>query len=331
MQKKIQGTITLIIFCIGMILLVQSSPVHAAQASAEFELTPILPKNQNTQVVNHFSLNVRPQRPQDLQVVITNLTDRKLKIYQSVGNAYTKTNGIISTDTPKVAEKFNSDSSLKYQFVNSFRLLDPKVITLAPHAHVTVTGRFIGNVDLRFVGLIMGGWNFTTKHKHEQVITSQSMWVDLHVTKRLQPNIVLQNVEVERQRHHENLVVHVENAVPAAFYGEVNATVLNDKKQLVSQVSYPQLRIAPNSNFLLDVLASGVHLQAGKYILKIDTDDALTKQQRHLTRQLTIAKAGQHQAVTSDKQPIPWGWIFSGISATVAIIAIGGWISNRRK
>lgn len=314
-----------------MLVLVPVTHISAAQASAEFELTPILPKNQVAQIQNHFSLNVRPQRAQTLQVVVTNLTDHKLKIYQSTGNAYTKMNGEISTNKPTNNVNFTADSSLKYQFINSFRILGSKEIILAPHARTTVAGTFIGNVDLRFVGLIMGGWNFTTQHANERVATQQSMWIDLHVTKRVQPNIILQNVTVEHAGHHESLVTHIQNPVPGLFHGTVNTTILNDKKQIVSQVEYPQLQIAPNSNFDLDVLATGVHLQPGKYTLKIDAENAFTKQQWHLTREITIAKSGRHQAVTADNQPFPWGWIFGGVSATVAIIAVGGWVSSRRK
>lgn len=310
MRKGIKGILAFtIIGCLSVLVLMPSTNVSAAQASAEFELTPILPKNQNVQVQNHFSVNVRPQRSQTLQVIVTNLTDHKLKIFQSTGNAYTKMNGEISTNKPTSAINFTTDSALKYPFINSFRIVGPKEITLAPHARTTVSGTFIGNVDLRFAGLIMGGWNFETKHANQRVATQQSMWIDLHVTKRVQPNIILKNVMVERQRHHENLVTHIQNPVPGLFHGTVNTTILNDKKQIVSQVEYPRLQIAPNSNFDLDVLAAGVHLQPGKYTLKIDAENVFTKQQWHLTRQITIAKSGRHQAVTSDKQPFPW-WCY---------------------
>lgn len=330
-RKLIQGILAFIVGVIGCMVIVPAGSVAAAQASAEFELTPILPKNQLPQVRSHFSLNVRPQQVQALQVVVTNLTDHKLTVYQSTGNAFTKTNGDISTKHPQAGEAFKADSSLKYPFVNSFRISGPKKLTLMPHEHVTVTGSFIGNVDLRFAGLIMGGWNFTTQHDHERVATNQSMWVDLHVTKHIQPNIILQGVTVANNDHHEKLVARIQNPLPGLFHGFINATVINDKKQIVSQVEYPQMQIAPNSNFDLDVLASGVHLQSGKYTLKIDAENALSKQQWHLARQLTIAKNGHRQAVTADNKPFSWGWIFGGVSGIIALIAIGGWISSHRK
>lgn len=314
-----------LMFCIGYLSIfgMRATNTVYAKTAHTFMITPIMPSNQMKMVDNRFDLLLRPQEKEVIQVRITNLTSHNIDIHQTISNAKTAPNGGIVTDGQLAA--LTSDDSLQYPLTKNVALLDAKKLTIPAHKSIDVSAKILGTVDLRFAGLILGGWNFTLANNPQEI---KSVPIGLHITKHVLGNLVLQTVNVHDTEKKFQLFAHWQNPEPAVLHTQMAMAIYDMKNQLISRVVYPNVGIAPNSSFKMQLLANEKALKAGRYRLEVNANSLKTNQKWHFIREINISDK-HNQAVAKVAKPTPWiQYIFGG---GIVGIMIGIFIWLRKK
>lgn len=313
-------------------LAVLAGNLQAANAATttkqnQFSVTPMLPSNQLKTEHAGFSLNIHPQHQQTITVVIANLTNHRLELRQGISNATTKQNGgILLTPAPKaVNDKF--DDSLQYPLAKSMRLNQHSRLSLPAHQRIEVSATFVGNIDLRFTGLVLGGWYFTRVDAKN--VDTQVVPIGLHITKHVQPALGLQHIDIDGKHHQMQLAAHLQNDQPAVLHAQINAEIIDEHKKVISAVQYSDVAIAPNSNFKLDLLKNKA-IKRGRYTLVLTALAPKTHQQWHFERQIVLHQDKQNHEVADVKQPFPFGLVIGGGVVLLGIIGGIFWWYRRK-
>lgn len=320
-------------------------PVQADQTpTANFVVTPLLPKNQLSTKDGYFNLKVTPGSTQTLKLSVTNpgTTRRELQIIPV--NATTADSGtIVYIPSNRI------DPSAKTTFT---KITSPAVtVDLAPHQGKTVS--FVTKIPKNgFTGEILGGL-FVTNPKTSKASTKRTAQnfqlanryaVTTAVALWCQPNqAVPAKVQLASTKVITNdastapvVVAKLRNLAPIAF-GELEIKTQVFEKatghEIVSQ-TLKNRAMAPNSWFNSEIGLGDKSLAPGKYTLKMQ----LASGDRHwrFAQDFTLSKtrAQEHNTRTkSVKKTATTEWYWFALAGGLAVV-IGGlayWLGRRHK
>ena len=309
----------------------------AQTGNANFDATPLLPKNQLSNKVDYFDLKVQPGGSQVLKLAVTNpsKTARTLKV--TPVNATTS-----DTGQAVYVPSDRTDPSAQ----TTFTKMTSGAVTLHLAARQGKTVTFTTRTPASgFTGQVLGGLfvtdpkatpsssnsNFTLQNRYAEVV-AVSLWCQPNQV--LPINLKLADVAVKTQNGQPKVLAKLRNLTPALFGNmQIKARVMRGKttKQVLTQ-SLKNGSMAPNSWFNLPIGLGKSRLAAGQYTLKLHVTSG--KRVWNFSRPFTLtAKASRtHNAlIHSDKTPTNWWiWIVLAILLILLLIGLAYWLGKRR-
>ncbi|WP_338208203.1 DUF916 and DUF3324 domain-containing protein [Lactiplantibacillus paraxiangfangensis] len=343
MRKLIWGLLMLGLFGVqafGFPLPVQADPTP----TANFVVTPLLPKNQLSTKDGYFNLKVTPGSTQTLKLSVTNPGTTRCELQIIPVNATTADSGTIV-----YIPSNRTDPSAKTTFT---KMTSPAVtVDLAPHQGKTVT--FATKIPKSgFTGEILGGL-FVTNPKTSKASTKRTAQnfqlanryaVTTAVALWCQPNqAVPAKVQLASTKVITNdasaapvVVAKLRNLAPIAF-GELEIKTQVFEKATGHKVVSQALKnraMAPNSWFNSEIGLGDKSLAPGKYTLKMQ----LASGDRHwrFVQDFTLSKvrAQEHNTRTKlGKKTATTEWYWFALAGGLAVVS-GGlayWLGRRQR
>jgi len=214
-------------------------------------------------------LRMTPGQEQDLEVKLTNTSDKDITIFCSANTATTNSNGVVlydGSDTKK-------DSSL--QFGLSDLATVQQEIRLAANSNQVIKVH-LKMPDKEFEGTVLGGLYFKEKiddvsEKSESMINNRFAYsVGVVITENdavVEPDLKLTKVEPGLENGRTTVYANIQNFKAAmlkdlSMSGEVYEKAEN-KPSFVTEKK--DLKMAPNSNFDFAVSLDNAALKSGDY------------------------------------------------------------------
>lgn len=314
-------------------------PVRAAKTASttNFEMTPLLPKNQVNSRDSYFNLQVKPGAVQKLAIAVSNPSQQTKHLLIEPVNATTTDAG-----SAVYVPSNRSDPSAKVTFK---QLTSPGVtVTLALHQAKTVAFKTQVPKD-GFEGEILGGLfvtdtqsqgakpktknGFALANRYAEV-AAVALWI--HPQQPVAVQLAFGGARVVTQNQQPQVQMKIRNLAPILF-GQlhVNAQIQNQAGKAVATQTLKQGSMAPNSWFNYGVSLGSRTLTAGKYTLTLK----LSSGQRHwrVQRAFTLSpqRTQQHNHRIKASRPVNW-WLW-GTLAVIAILIglIAAYWSGRRR
>lgn len=240
------------------------------QNNKSYSIQAVLPDNQLNKNVSYYDLQVKPNQPSKLGVVISNTGSEKITVQAEINNAYTTDAAMIGYDKYS-AKIYKSETPSLSSLIDGKR---KKSVTLDAGQSKQIDFT-VNSPKNEFRGIILGGVTTTA-----MVSSSTNKKVGVSNQIRYVKGVVL---------HSKDEVVdpemHLQSAAPKAFNDVVGIGYLmdntapiniNDVKikatishKSMKNIEYSQkdLQIAPNSKF--DYFIPVKHLKPGIYSTKL--------------------------------------------------------------
>jgi hypothetical protein len=275
MMKR--GWKILLAVSLALIAMVWSLPTARAAKTAEnnvgYTVRPVLPANQITKKVSYFDLRVKPGQTQQLQIVVTNTSNRSQKFRISVNQAVTNTNGVIdySQSNPK------RDSSLKVGTADIFSKNATQTVTIPANGQKQVSLSYTMPAK-KIRGIILGGIYVAQLNPENAKSDGQIMiknafayaiGLSLQEGATVKPDLRLDRVATAQINARNYVTANLQNFQPGILQKlSVNARVTKagSNQTLLSQ-KQGQMGMAPNSNFNFGIPWGNEALVAGNYTL----------------------------------------------------------------
>lgn len=247
-----------------------SVPTYADEIG--FSQKPVLPDNQKKGVTGYFDLQVNPGSSQELQIELTNSSDKELTVLVDINSATTSDNGDVQYGgTEKI-----KDSSLPFSFEEL--VVYEKEVILTPKTTVMYPIQ-LNIPEESFDGILLGGIQFqqkeTKKEKKSskdglQIINKYSYEIGIQLTETdvsVKPSMKLLDVKASQFNYRNAIKATLQNTESAAI---TNLSVTGKiYKENGNKVLYEQTRdgmaMAPNSNFDFGIMWGKDEFRSGKY------------------------------------------------------------------
>lgn len=266
--------VSLMTVLIGIIFGSSSSVEATAQKqNSDFEVQPILPKEQKDQSLNYFDLSLSKDQTKEIKMKIQNFTNHKITVNSDLRNAMTQIGGGINFQpTTK-----GLDQSLKNPFTKIAKLdKNGQRIDLDPRQAKTIKVT-IKMPSEQTRGLIYGDWHFIEylNKKGGQTSVASNYAYSVGVALRGQhyrvyPELKYHKVSAMLYQQHPATAVKIRNTQPMAV-NNVSAKAVVSKKGVFSSkrvFTMSNKSIAPNSILVLPVSWNYDRLDPGKYTVE---------------------------------------------------------------
>lgn len=247
---------------------------YSSQAdSNDFSVIPILPENQNKDVLSYFDLTVIPNQKQELKIKITNNANEKVKYNIYVNTATTNQNGILDYSI----SEFEKDESMKLSVKECAYVEEPQV-ELPPKGSKEVTLR-LSIPEPPFEGIALGGITVepVIENKKEGIsnLFTRTLALQLSESKEnIVPNLEGGAVLVSQENLRNNVKFELRNTTPVIIpkvKAEITILKQGSKTPIVKETK-EQLSFAPNSKFGL-MTDWKQQFDPGNYIYNINLKD----------------------------------------------------------
>lgn len=333
-MKQIMKWIGALLLLLMFVWMKQSS---VAAGELNFTVEPIFPENQINKNAPYFDLRVTPGQKQEIEVEITNASDKEVNVLIYATTAKTNANGIIEYKDLKK----NYDATLKAPFSEIATVPNRIVLKGKETTRIKVA---ISVPDEPFSGMILGGLYFKEESPEEQDNDGKGMEVQntfsYVITVKLTENddpveqqLKLLKVKPTHFNGNNVLEVDLQNSEPVdvsqlKLTGEVH-------KKGSSKILYTEeragLRLAPNSTFGYMIPLEGKAFVPGKYELELhavtDENEWNFTQEFEITKE-QADKLNQTAVGEIDYQKNNWPLIIGGV---VAIGCVLGFVSIKMK
>ncbi|WP_157456719.1 DUF916 and DUF3324 domain-containing protein [Carnobacterium maltaromaticum] len=240
------------IVILGVLLLsiINSSKVFAD--TNDFSVVPILPDNQNIDVLNYFDLKINPDQKQTLKIVVTNTSSELQKFKIAVNTATTNDNGIVDYSM----DNFKKDKSLKISLKDCIKLENEEIEIPAKEEKTVSMEMTIPKQKVD--GILLGGVVVEPIVKKSELgITNRfTRTIAIRLSENdedIEPNIVVEDVTIAQENSRNVVKMKVRNIVPkllSPIVAEITISKKNNSKFILREQK-KQLSIAPNSQFYL--------------------------------------------------------------------------------
>lgn len=306
----------LLIFLGGLIW---GSPLDvAAQTEAGFDITPLFPTEQVSDVSTYFDLRVTPETTTNVGMEIHNTTEYQKEISIQFNTATTNKYGVIDYTKDKVV-----DSSLKLQIKD---LVKGPVSVIVPAKETRQVSYEVNIPKEKFVGQLLGGFYVEEVYPEDRPASQQlidntfSYTVAMRLIeddKKIAPNLVLNEINQGVHNYKNTVFANLQNTEPT-FISELNVQVkVKDLETQEAIVSFEKadLQMAPNSNFDLPIEYTEEYIPVGSYEMQITAQDGDGNAWR-LNKKFQIKRA---EAETLKGAALP-NWVIIGIAIVIGLL-----------
>lgn len=147
----------LIITSIIALFISFTMPIYTNANGIPFNIHPILPKNQDSDVTSYISIQADSALNQELEFVVKNYQDSEQMIEINVVNAYTSPNGVVQYTNKELENSDITDEA--YKMTNYLTLEGDNQITLKANEEKRIKTKLA--VD-KLEGILLGGVSFKT-------------------------------------------------------------------------------------------------------------------------------------------------------------------------
>lgn len=290
----------LIIVMIGVFLLSLTFMIAKVQAGLAVSVNPILPKNQHNSEATYYDLRMMPRQKQDLQMELTNTSDKEQKITLEINDATTTNVGDIDySDRSKTVPR---DKSLEVAFTD---------IATAETAEMTIPAKktvkttiHLDMPEKQFDGMILGGIKVVSSEKdsethdlnNEEKQSKKTYIIAVKLTetdKSVVAKLNLLDVVSSKESNKNSIKATIQND-QAVNIEDIDFTADVYKKssdKVFAQTKVTGYRMAPNSSFTFIIGGKNQDFQAGKYKIDITAKSKATNQEWEFDKELVITKS----------------------------------------
>lgn len=303
--------------CLGIMTLVGVLAVgpigYTAGTRNDFSVTIQLPTTQaqrSTQC-NYFDLVLQPGQTQELDMLVTNNTDRQLVVDMDKGTAGTTEHGVVCA-----GKNWRKDDYVNLSDkMGDLLQLPQSNIVLGPH-ETTVAKATVTMPTSPVVGQLAGGISFSEENQKHCTTGTDSTGMRLTNVFRydfavvaqnnlddVMPDVQLENITVKRTTTQTAFAVNVVNNVPTFVSDvaiEADITTPNGKhiKRRQSKVQF-----APNSKLTWQIWRAGDRARSGKYTADVQVYYGKRDDGQYTDRhgQTYLYHSERHEVVTVKK------------------------------
>ncbi|WP_424685561.1 DUF916 and DUF3324 domain-containing protein [Enterococcus sp.] len=314
-MKKLALFITILI---GLIL---GAPLAcSAQTEAGFDITPLFPAEQASEVSTYFDLRVKPETTTNVGMEIHNTTEYQKEISIQFNTATTNKFGVIDYTQDKVV-----DSSLKLSIKD---LVKGPVSVIIPPKDSRQVSYEVTIPKEAFKGQLLGGFYVEEVYPEERPASQQlidntfSYTVAMRLTeddKKITPNLVLNEINQGVNDYKNTVFANLKNTQPT-FISELNLQVkVKDLETQEAIVSFEKadFQMAPNSNFDLPIEYTEQYIPVGSYEMQITAQDGDGNSWR-LNKKFQIKKA---EVETLKSATLP-NWVIISIAVVIVLLLL---------
>lgn len=329
----------LTVMVLSLLVILSGGYVHADNGPS-YNITPLPTTNQINKDNSYFYLKVGEKHQQEIQVKVTNGSNKELKLQQQIINAYTNNNGYIGYEP--TLKPITYDKTLKFKLTDFVKLMSPETFTIKPNSSVVVSAKIDSSLPSDFTGEVLGSWYFVqyggNSHKIQSNVAINNKYAYLTSIGLQKGDVVMPDMKLTKAR------AMISNGNPGA-----GITIQNPKAGLMKNVSLntkivrlkdnknvlsrnaTNLKFAPNSNFEYFLNADNKPLKPGKYQAVVDAQSGM--QHWHLTRDFTVTQAQvkQIKSQTVSYNKIPWAWIIVSGILLIAVLVLLWLLWKKRK
>lgn len=288
---------------LAIVAYIFSNPIYfEATVENAFSVSPVLPKNQIKTTNSYYDLLIKPDMTQELELYISNHSDREETYIIDINPATTNENGILDYTTKE--DDYQFDSSLLMP-ITKFAFIDSREIKIPAKKSEKVKIRIIIPKE-GIQGIVVGG--IRTSIKSEKEVFGNQINSSMKINNKINYNIGLNlrmeekpkvkaelkllNVEAGIYNGRNVITARVQNSEPmvlndieygARIYKEGNRKVLFER--VISG-----MRMAPNSNFNYNISLENEHFKVGNYQIEMRAESKETSQKWQWTKKFEVNK-----------------------------------------
>ena len=258
-----------------------------------FSVSVNLPQNQLPNGHSYFDLKLHKHHRQTISVTVFNNSHNPIKVQSAIRDAYMNNNGTIAYGQLKLSSKL----SKQYQMSKITKLQSTKPVIIPAQSSKKIKAWITLPKDGYQQGVVLGGWYFKQidqlNHTISGVRNQYSYLIGLKytLTKEVQPKLSLHRVLLTK-KNPQSLLLQLTNSkaalVPNLKY-DVNIYQEHKKTPLL-HYTLSGGSFAPRSSFKLAVPLKGKVLKSGRYLAKVNVENAQNKWQ--LVKKFGVAKDG---------------------------------------
>ncbi|WP_062805784.1 DUF916 and DUF3324 domain-containing protein [Enterococcus pernyi] len=241
--------------------------------SNDFSVVPVLPENQNPDVLSYFDLTVTPNQKQTLKIRIKNNSNESTKYNLYVNTATTNQNGIIDYSITD----FEKDESLKLSLKDCLTLKE-QYVDVPANSEKEVSLE-LSIPEITFEGIALGGITVepTIEEGSEGInnVFTRTLAIQLaETTKDIVPKLEGGEVIISQENLRNNVNFELRNITPTIISNvKAEISIKNEEKKTpILEQTKDQLSFAPNSKFSL-MTEWNKQFNPGKYTYNIDLTD----------------------------------------------------------
>ncbi len=288
--------------------------VHA-EGDLAVSVNAILPENQHNKDVTYYDLRMTPGQKQELELELSNSTDKDQKVNLEINNGTTNDSGVI--DYSNRGKDSKRDDSLKIALSDIAKIPNEVLVKAKTKETVKIKLEMPEN---EFKGIVIGGIKVTEaddKNK-KQDKSSEGMKIKNKIAYTIGLNLSESDKEMKAeldllkafadQTGGRNVVkANVQNNQPQILEDiTYKAEVFEKgKKEVLHKSSAEGYRFAPNSNFNFDVSWESQPFKAGYYNMHMTAESKKTGQKWEWDKEFEItsteAKKLNAKAIDLDK------------------------------
>lgn len=329
-RKKLR----LINIMIGVFLLSVLSIIANTQVGLAVSVKPILPKNQYNSKATYYDLRMKPGQKQDVQMELTNPSDKEQTVTLQINDATTNVEGDIDySDRSKIVPR---DKSLEVAF-KDIASIEPE-ITIPAKKTVTATIH-LDMPKKQFDGMILGGIKVISSEKDSKVQNSTNkekqskktyiVAVKLSETdKQVAAKLNLLEVVSSKESNQNVIKATVQND-RAINLEDIDFTADIYKKNSDKVFAHKKVvgyRMAPNSSLMLIIDGEKQGYQPGKYKINLTAKSNETNQEWKWTKELEISNSEgeklDNSSISSEKEKIMFYIIICVITFVLLLLLL---------
>ncbi|MGG5302749.1 hypothetical protein IGK38_000362 [Enterococcus pernyi] len=241
--------------------------------SNDFSVVPVLPENQNPDVLSYFDLTVTPNQKQTLKIRIKNNSNESTKYNLYVNTATTNQNGIIDYSITD----FEKDESLKLSLKDCLTLKE-QYVDVPANSEKEVSLE-LSIPEITFEGIALGGITVepTIEEGSEGInnVFTRTLAIQLaETTKDIVPKLEGGEVIISQENLRNNVNFELRNITPTIISNvKAEISIKNEEKKTpILEQTKDQLSFSPNSKFSL-MTEWNKQFNPGKYTYNIDLTD----------------------------------------------------------
>ena len=284
-----------LLFLLILFMAVPKGEIFAEDSSA-ISVKAILPENQHNKEVPYFDLRMAPGQKQELELELTNPTDKDELISLELNDA--TTNDVGAFDYTNRGKDYKRDDSLKLSVTDVANIQDEVLVKAKTTEIVKIK---VEMPEQAFKGLLVGGIRVTQGEKDTEKSDSSNTEIKNKVAYTIGMTLSESDDEVKaeldllkafaRQTNGRNVIKgNVQNSEPIPLEAITYKAKVTKKgsEKVLHESQVENYRMAPNSNFNFDVSWKNEPFKVGDYTYHLEAESKETGQKWEWQTDFTI-------------------------------------------